>query len=346
MKLGSFAIHLIAGMVGTSSVFASMTIVGAGATFPYPVYAKWAEAYHKKTGIQINYQSIGSGGGIQQIKAGTVDFGASDKPLTDSELQAAGLVQFPTVLGAVVPVINIPGVHSGELKLTGPLLADIFLGTVKKWNDPAIVALNPELKLPDQDITVVHRSDGSGTSFLFTHYLSQVSPDWAQKVGSDASVNWPVGIAGKGNEGVALYVKQIPGSIGYVEYSYATSNHLSATQLKNKENAYVNASMDSVQAAAQYADWKKTPVILTDEPGAASWPITGATFILMHSQVSDANKDKSKAVLDFFSWAYKNGKADANALEYVTLPESLIKQINMEWANKFQDQQGKGIWTN
>ncbi|MBL7479421.1 phosphate ABC transporter substrate-binding protein PstS [Legionella bononiensis] len=346
MKLKSFLVPLIVGIINANSSYASLAITGAGATFPYPVYAKWAEAYHNKTGTQVNYQSIGSGGGIQQIKAGTVDFGASDKPLTDAELQVAGLIQFPTVLGAVVPVVNVQGIKSGELKLTGQLLADIFLGTIKKWSDPALVALNPDLKLPDQNITVVHRSDGSGTSFLFTNYLSKISPDWEQKVGNDVSVKWPVGVAGKGNEGVALYVKQISGSIGYVEYSYATSNHLSAIQLKNKENSFVNASMDSVQAAAQYADWNKTPVILTNEPGTGSWPITGATFILMHSQVNDANKEQSKAVLEFFNWAYANGKADANKLNYVTLPDTLIEQIKMKWASDLHDEQGKAIWTN
>lgn len=345
-KLRTFIIPLVVGVLGTTTAFSAITITGAGATFPYPVYAKWAASYNQKTGVRINYQSIGSGGGIQQIQAGTVDFGASDKPLSDAELQANGLTQFPTVLGAVVPVINLPGVQSGELKLTGPVLAGIFMGSIKKWSDPAITSLNPGVKLPDQDITVVHRSDGSGTSFLFTNYLAKVSPEWADKVGSDASVSWPAGIAGKGNEGVALYVKQVPGAIGYVEYSYSEANKLSVVQLKNKDNAFVNPSMDSVQSAANYADWSKSPVILTDEPGAASWPITGATFILMHTRVTDANKDKSKAILDFFDWAYHNGRADATALQYVMLPEKLIKQIEMKWANDFKDEQGKGIWSN
>ena len=310
-------------------------ITGAGATFPYPIYGKWAEAYHQKTGIELNYQSIGSGGGIKQIEAKTVNFGASDKPLTVDELDKNGLIQFPTVMGGIVPVVNVPGIKPGELVMDGKLVADIFLGKVKKWNDPEIAKLNPSAKLPDADIAVVHRSDGSGTTFNFTYYLSDVSPAWKDQVGTSTSVQWPVGTGGKGNEGVANYVKQIKNSIGYVEYAYALENKMTYSKMMNKAGKVVSPTIASFQAAAAGADWKGTPgfhIILANQPGDNSWPMTAATFILLHKEVKDAEAIKN--VLGFFDWAYKDGDKMAESLDYVPFPESVKDLIRQEWKTK------------
>ena len=340
---------LVALMLATGALFSATAvaadITGAGATFPYPVYAKWAEAYKAKTGIGINYQSIGSGGGIKQIKAKTIDFGATDKPLKPEELDKDGLMQFPTIMGGVVPVINVAGVKGGQIKLTGPLLADIFLGKIKRWNDPALAALNPGQNLPDQAITVVHRSDGSGTTFIFTNYLSKVSPDWKQKVGEETSVAWPAGVGGKGNEGVASYVKQIKGSIGYVEFAYALQNKMAFTLLQNKEGNFVAPNEESFRAAAAGAQWEKAPgfyEILTDEPGKQSWPITGATFILMHK--SQANEETAKAVLKFFEWAYAEGDKMALELDYIPMPDNVVKLVQNAWKAQIKDASGKALW--
>jgi phosphate transport system substrate-binding protein len=320
-------------------------ITGAGATFPYPIYARWADTYKSQTGVGLNYQSIGSGGGIKQIRAKTVDFGASDMPLKADDLDKSGLIQFPTIMGGVVPVVNVEGIQPGELKLTGPVLADIYLGKIKKWNDPAIVSLNSGLKLPDEILTVVRRSDGSGTTFLFTDYLSKVSGEWKTKVGSDTSVAWPEGVGGKGNEGVAAYVQRIKGSIGYVEYAYARRNKMAHAQLINKEGQFVQPEMASFQAAAAYADWKNAPgfyQILTDQPGKKSWPITGASFILIYKQQGDA--EKGLQVLKFFDWAYKNGGKLAEELDYVPMPDSVVKLIEAAWQNQISDTSGKLVW--
>ncbi|MDP3688567.1 MAG: phosphate ABC transporter substrate-binding protein PstS [Sulfurimicrobium sp.] len=345
MKL-QFGRTLIAAAVLSMSASASAAdMTGAGATFPYPIYAKWAEAYKAKTGVSMNYQSIGSGGGIKQIKAKTVDFGASDKPLKLEELEKDGLTQFPTVMGGVVPIINLDGVKEGQIKLTGAVLADIFMGKVKKWNDPAIANLNKGVALPASDITVVHRSDGSGTTFLFTNYLTKVSSEWKDKVGSDASVAWPVGTGGKGNEGVANFVKQIKGSIGYVEFAYAKQNKMNYTQLQNKEGVFVAPTEDNFKAAAANAEWDKAPgfyEILTDEPGKASWPITGATFILMHK--SQANPAQAAQVLKFFDWAYANGDAMALELDYIPMTDSVVKLIQNTWKTNIKSADRKAIY--
>lgn len=320
-------------------------ITGAGATFPYPAYAKWAEAYKQKTGVGMNYQSIGSGGGIKQIKAKTVDFGASDKPLSPEELNAAGLIQFPAIMGGVVPVINVAGVKPGELKLTGPLLADIFMGKIKRWNDPALVKANPGVTLPDLAVTVVHRSDGSGTTFLFVDYLSKVSPAWKQKVGADTSVKWPTGLGGKGNEGVASYVKQLKGAVGYVEFAYALQNKMTHAKLQNLAGEMVEPDIKTFQAAAANADWKNAPgfnLVLTNQPGKDSWPITGASFILMHK--SPAKPAVAKEVLKFFDWAYANGDQLATALDYVPMPDAVSKLVEAAWAAEIKGQDGKPLW--
>ena len=333
------------GLAASANVFAADNITGAGATFPYPIYAKWAEAYKAKTGIGMNYQSIGSGGGIKQIKAKTVDFGASDKPLKPEELEKDGLVQFPAVIGGVVPVVNLPGIEAGQMKLTGSVLADIYLGKIKKWNEAPIAALNKGLPLPDAAITVVHRSDGSGTTFIFTNYLSKVSPDWKTKVGEEASVSWPAGVGGKGNEGVASYVKQIKGAIGYVEYAYALQSKMTYTMLQNKDGQFVKPAEESFKAAAANANWEKAPgfyEILTDEPGAQSWPITGATFILMH-KVQD-NAVNGKEVLKFFDWAYADGDKLALELDYIPMPDSVVKLIQNAWKIQLKDGSGKAVW--
>ena len=321
-------------------------ISGAGATFPYPIYAKWADAYKKATGNGLNYQSIGSGGGIKQIKARTVTFGASDMPLKADELAKDALVQFPTVMGGVVPVINLEGVAPGALVLDGPTLAKIFLGEVQTWDDPTIKKLNPQAKLPSDAIVIVHRSDGSGTTFIFTDYLSKVSPDWKSKVGSNTAVEWPAGIGAKGNEGVANNVAQTRGSIGYVEYAYAKQNKLAFTQMVNREGKPVAPDAAGFQAAAANADWVGTPgfsVILTDEPGAQSWPIAGATFILLPKQPPDA--EAAAEALKFFAWAYANGSQMAEALNYVPMPGSVVTAIKKMWANEIKDPGGRPIFT-
>ena len=303
-------------------------ITGAGSTFVYPVLAAWSGDYARQTGQAVNYQSIGSGGGVSQIKAGTVDFGATDQPLEPKELAESGLAQFPVVIGGVVPVVNVAGVAPGQLKLTGPLLADIYAGKVKKWNDPAIGTVNVGVALPNADIAVVHRSDGSGTSFNLTHYLSQVSPSWKSGPGEGKSVDWPVGVGGKGNEGVAGYVKQIPNSIGYVEYAYVLQNKMAFAQLQNAAGNFVTPSAESFQAAAGSADWKNARdffLVMTNAPGANAYPITATTFVLMHRQPKD--KARSDAALGFFRWALKDGQAQAQKLDYVPLPADLVGQV-------------------
>jgi phosphate transport system substrate-binding protein len=347
MRLNKFitAMMIAAGSATLFSSAKAADITGAGATFPYPIYAAWAQEYKKATGNGLNYQSIGSGGGIKQIKAKTVDFGASDMPLKAEDLDADGLMQFPAIMGGVVPVINVEGVTPGQLKLTGQVVADIYLGKITKWNAPEIAALNPGVKLPADDITVVHRADGSGTSFLFTDYLSKTSPDFKTKVGAGTAVKWPTGVGGKGNEGVAANVQRIKNSIGYVEYAYAKKNKMSHTQLKNKDGQFVQPDDETFKAAAAGADWTKTPgfaVVLTDQAGKSSWPITGASFILMHK--SQADTAKGKEVLKFFDWAYKNGGAMAADLDYVAMPAPVVKLVQDAWKNQVKDAAGKALW--
>ena len=324
----------MAAVFGFASNAHAADVTGAGASFIYPVMTQWSADYAKATGKEVNYQSIGSGGGIAQIKAGTVDFGSSDAPLKPEELEKAGLAQFPSVIGGVVPVINVPGVASGALKLDGELLADIFLGKVTRWNDPRIVALNAGVKLPDRKITVVHRSDGSGTTFNFVNYLSKVSGEWKASVGEGTSVKWPVGIGGKGNEGVAAYVKQITGGIGYVELSYALGSKMAYARLKNAAGNYVLPSEESFSAAAASADWKSTQdfhLVMTNAPGADAWPITATNFILMYKQPKNAAT--AKQARDFFAWIYANGDAAAQELHYVPLPDVLVRQIEAYWSS-------------
>lgn len=319
-------------------------ISGAGATFPYPLYAKWADEYKKETGVGLNYQSIGSGGGIKQITENTVDFGASDMPLKPEDLQKAGLMQFPTVVGGDVPVYNLKGIAAGELKFSGAVLADIYLGKITKWNDPGIVKLNPGKQLPNEDITVVHRSDGSGTTFIWTSYLSKVSPEWKEKAGEGTSVSWPTGVGGKGNEGVASYVQRIDGAIGYVEYAYVLQNKMSYGQVSNREGQLVAPNIKSFQAAAAGADWQSAPgmyLVLTDAPGKASWPIAGATFILMHTEQRDAQR--AKEVLKFFDWAYAKGGKLAEDLDYVPLPAPVVKLIQANWKAQLKAN-GAAVW--
>ncbi|HEY0441166.1 MAG TPA: phosphate ABC transporter substrate-binding protein PstS [Xanthobacteraceae bacterium] len=320
-------------------------ISGAGATFPYPLYAKWADIYKKETGVGLNYQSIGSGGGIKQIQAKTVTFGASDMPLKPQDLDKAGLVQFPMVMGGVVPVINVDGIAPGSLVLDGPTVAKIFLGDIKKWDDPAIAKLNPNIKLPSQPIAVVHRSDGSGTTFIFTDYLSKVSPDWKSKVGANTAVEWPGGIGAKGNEGVANNVANTKGSVGYVEYAYAKQNKLNSAKLINKDGKPATPEAKAFQAAAANADWTGTPgfnVILTDQPGAETWPITGATFILMHKEPRDPAV--AAEALKFFDWAYKNGRKTAEELDYVPMPDNVVDAVRKVWATQIKDASGKPLY--
>ena len=336
---------LAAVAIGAAGVAAATDISGAGATFPYPVYAKWAEAYKAKTGIGLNYQSIGSGGGIKQIKAATVTFGASDKPLEPKDLHDSGLVQWPMVIGGVVPVVNLPGVKAGVLALDGPTLASIYMGEISKWNDARIKALNPKVALPDLAIAPVYRSDGSGTNFLFTNYLSKVSPSFLTKIGANSSVEWPSGIGAKGNEGVANMTTQTSGAIGYVEYAYAKQNSMASVRLKNSAGKYVNPEAGAFQAAAANADWEKAEgyyLILTDQAGAASWPITGASFIIMYREPKNA-ADSAEA-LKFFAWAYKDGEDLAKQLDYVPLPEKLVKLVKKTWASSIQVG-GKPVWT-
>jgi phosphate transport system substrate-binding protein len=320
-------------------------ISGAGATFPYPIYAKWAEAYKEKTGTAMNYQSIGSGGGIKQIEAKTVDFGASDMPLKPDVLDQNGLQQFPMVMGGVVPVVNLAGIAPGQLKLDGKVLAGMYLGTISNWNDKAIAALNPGLTLPDKAIATVHRSDGSGTNFIFTHYLSSVDADFASKIGENTSVEFPGGLGGKGNEGVAAIAGRTDGAIGYVEYAYALQNKMTYAQLKNHDGSYVSPSAATFQAAAANADWSKAPgfyLLLTDQPGKDSWPITGATFILMHRQQD--KPDSAREVLSFFDWAYHNGGQLAEQLDYVAMPASVISAVEASWKT-IVGTDGKPVWT-
>jgi len=322
----------------------AVEINGAGATFPYPIYAKWAEAYAAKTGLKMNYQSIGSGGGIAQIKARTVDFGASDMPLKPAELEQAGLAQFPPVIGGEVIVVNLPGIQAGQMTLDGPTIANIYLGKIAKWNDPAIGKLNPGLKLPDTGIAVVHRSDGSGTTFIFANYLSKVSPEWKDKVGEGTSVEWPTGLGGKGNEGVAALASRTIGAIGYVEYAYALQNKMVHTKLVNRDGATLQPSSNVFQAAAANADWKSAPgfyLILTDQTGKESWPITGATFILMHKKQDQPAR--AKEVLTFFDWAYKNGGQLAETLDYIPMPKAAVAIFEESW-QQIKGPDGKPVW--
>lgn len=335
----ALAVAATSTLLATSAL--AQDVTGAGATFPAPLYAKWADAYNKATGVKINYQSVGSGAGMRQIRGKTVDFGASDVPLTDADLAKDGLIQFPTVIGGVVPVVNIRGIGPGQLKLSGQLLGDIYLAKITRWNDPAIQAMNPGLALPDAAIAPVRRADGSGTTFIFTNYLSKVNAEWKSRVGEASAVNWPTGAGGKGNEGVAAFVQRLPNSIGYVEFSYARTNKMAHVQLRNQAGNFVNPDDASFKAAAAGADWTKSFYqILTEQPGAGSWPITGATFILMH-----AKQDKpaqAAASLRFFEWAYNNGDAMASQLEYVPLPASVKDLVRREWA-KIQDSTGRAI---
>lgn len=331
-------------MMSAKTVFAA-NITGAGASFPYPIYAKWAEEYKKKNDIQINYQSIGSGAGIKQIKAKIVDFGASDMPLTIEELNKNDLFQFPAIMGGVVPVVNVAGVAPGQIRLTGITLADIYMGKITKWNAPEIAMLNPNIKLPNADITVVYRADGSGTSFVFTNYLAKNSAEFKTHIGVGTTVKWPVGIGGKGNEGVAANVQKIKGSIGYVEYAYAKKNKLQHTQLKNPDGNWVAPDDATFKAAANAANWANTPgfaVEFTNAAGANSWPITSASFILLHKKQDNAQKGKQ--VLAFFEWAYKQGEQFTGELDYVAIPVDVVKLVEHAWKAELKDNTGKAIW--
>ncbi len=337
------AIVAAATLTGFSTAQAA-DVSGAGATFPAPVYAKWAELYRAQSGDRINYQAIGSGGGIRQITAGTVDFGATDKPLKPDDLATGGFVMFPTVIGGVVPVVNLPGIKSGQIKLTGALTADIFRGVLKRWNDPLIAKYNPGVTLPNLPITVVHRSDGSGTTFLFTTYLSMKAPRWASEVGANDAVKWPTGLGGKGNDGVAAFVKQTPGAIGYVEYAFAKQNNLTYTLLQNKVGKYVAPSAANFSAAAANAKWSSAPgfyLLLLEQPGADAWPITGATFILVKTKQEDAAKGRE--VLSFFDWAYKSGDAAALQLDYLPMPAAVKDLVRKSW-NKVVGPDGKPVF--
>jgi len=345
MKLKSVVFgSLLAGVLFAGTAQA-VDITGAGATFPYPIYAKWADAYKKATGVGLNYQSIGSGGGIKQITAKTVDFGASDAPMKGEDLEKSGLVQFPAIMGGVVPVYNLKGIKPGAIKLTGALIADIYLGKVKTWTDPSIAKLNPGVALPNQAISAVNRSDGSGTTFLFTNYLSKVSPEWKSAIGEGTAVKWSTGVGGKGNEGVAAYVARIDGAIGYVEYAYAKQNKLSYAQMINKDGQVVTPSDDSFKAAAAGADWNSVPgmgVVLTDQSGKGSWPMTGASFILMHKR--QEKPENGKEVLRFFEWSFKNGARMADELDYVPIPDPLLKLIQSVWKSQIKDAAGKALY--
>ncbi len=345
-KMNSFLrIATLSASLALSSAAAATDITGAGATFPYPIYAKWAEVYKVKTGAGMNYQSIGSGGGIKQIQAKTVDFGASDAPLHPEELVKSGLMQFPTVIGGVVPVVNLEGVVAGSMKLSSQTLADIYQGKITKWNDARILADNAGIALPDKAITVVHRADGSGTTFIFTTYLAQVSTSWKTNIGSDKAVKWPVGTGGKGNEGVASFVQTIKNSIGYVEYAYALQNKMNFVQLKNRDGQFVSPNDDSFKAAAANAKWDKNNgfyEILTNEPGKTSWPITGATFVLIPK--SPEKIENAQEVLKFFDWAYNNGDKMASDLDYVPLPAKLKVTIRDAWKEQVKDGSGKALW--
>jgi phosphate transport system substrate-binding protein len=346
MKLTKlFTATFAAAAVTLAGVAAATDITGAGATFPFPIYAKWAEDYKKATGSNMNYQSIGSGAGMRQIIAKTVDFGASDAPLNKEQLDKDGLIQFPAIIGGVVPVVNVEGIGPGQMRFTGPLLADIYLGKVKVWNDPAITALNPTLKLPADPITVVRRSDGSGTTFLWVDYLAKVSPEWKSKVGVGTAVSWPEGVGGKGNEGVAAYVQRIKGSIGYVEYAYAKKNKMAHAAVRNREGNFVQPDDKTFQAAAASAEWGKVPgmgIVLTDQPGKDAYPISGASFILMHK--AQANADKGLAVMKFFDWSFTNGDKSALDLDYVPMPDSVVALIRNVWRAEVKGPNGQAIW--
>jgi phosphate transport system substrate-binding protein len=319
-------------------------VAGAGATFPAPVYAKWAEMYRAQTGNRLNYQAIGSGGGVRQISAKTVQFGATDKPMKPDELSANGLVMFPTVIGGVVPVVNVPGVQAGQLRLSGPQLSDIYRGVIKRWNDPLLARTNPGVQLPNLPITVVRRSDGSGTTFVFTSYLTLKAAHWASEIGANDAVKWPVGIGGKGNDGVAALVKQTPGAIGYVEYAFAKQNGLAFTQMQNKAGQWVSPTYEAFSAAAANANWAKAPgfyQLLLDQPGQGAWPITAATFILVHARQEDPQAGRN--VLAFWDWAYRNGDASARQLDYVTLPENVKDLVRASWS-KVRGADGKPVY--
>jgi phosphate transport system substrate-binding protein len=342
MKFSTLVRAALAGSVFVVAFSAhAQDVTGAGATFPAPIYAKWADAYHKATGVKVNYQSVGSGAGIKQIKTKTVDFGASDMPLKDEDLAADGLLQFPMVIGGVVPVVNIKGIQPGQIKLTGQVLGDIYLGKITKWNDPVLSALNPGVPLPDADIQVVRRADGSGTTFIFTNYLSKVNADWRAKAGEGTAVNWPTGAGGKGNEGVSAFVTRLPNSIGYVEYAYAKQNKMAHVMIKNRDGSFVAPDDLTFKAAAAGADWSKSFYqVLTDQPGKDAWPLTGATFILMHK--SQAKPAQGSGSLKFFDWAYGNGDKMAAELEYVTLPDSVKGLVRKLWGD-IKDPSGKAI---
>ena len=343
MQVSYARLAVMASFLGLSAgVATAQDVTGAGASFPAPIYSKWADSYNKASGVRINYQSVGSGAGLRQIKAKTVDFGASDAPLKDDELAKDGMIQFPTVIGGVVPVVNIAGITPGQLKLTGAVLGDIYLGKISKWNDAAITGLNPGANLPDAAISVVRRADGSGTSFLFTNYLSKVNPEWKSKVGEGTAVNWPTGAGGKGNEGVSAFVQRLPNSIGYVEYAYAKQNKMSHVMLRNLSGQYVGPDDMNFKAAAASAEWSKSFYqVLTEQPGKDSWPITGATFILMHKA-----QDKPAAAanaLKFFDWAYAQGDKAAEDLEFVPLPPAVKDMVRKVWAEQLKDASGKPV---
>ena len=340
LLMGIALVPLFAGCTKVEEI----TINGAGATFPYPVYSQWAYKYNKLTGLKLNYQSIGSGGGIAQIKAKTVDFGASDAPMKPEDLDEQGLLQFPMVIGGVVPVVNVPGIASGQLRLTSDILAGIFLGKITRWDALAIEKINPGLDLPDMAITVVHRADGSGTTWIFTNYLGKVSEEWRQEVGSGKAVAWPTGTGGKGNEGVANYVQRIKGSIGYVEYAYALQNNLPYVLLKNRAGQHVAPTIETFQAAAANADWENAKgyyVVLTDQPGDNSWPITGASFILIYKSQTDPIR--AKALLSFFDWCYRHGQDIAKTLDYVPIPMNVVDLVEENWRKEIMAG-GKTVW--
>ncbi|MDQ2735582.1 MAG: phosphate ABC transporter substrate-binding protein PstS [Pseudomonadota bacterium] len=334
-----FAVAVLSTTVATAS---AQDMTGAGSSFAAPIYSKWADSYNKATGARLNYQSIGSGAGLQQIRSKTVDFGASDMPLTDAELAKDNMVQFPTVIGAVVPVVSIKGVAAGQMKMTGEVLADIYLGKITRWNDPALTALNPGVSLPDAAISTVRRADGSGTTFIFTDYLSKVNAEWKSKVGVGTAVNWPNGAGGKGNEGVSSFVQRLPNSIGYVEYAYAKQNKMAYVLMKNRAGNYVAPDADNVKAAAAEADWAKTFYqVLTDQPGKQAWPISGATFVMMHkAQDKPVNAANT---LKFFDWSFANGDKSAADLDYVTLPDAVKSMIRKEWSDDIRDGAGKPV---
>jgi len=345
--IGQMLVAALSALLLGSAAQAStaVRITGAGATFPYPVYSRWAYDYNKETGVELNYQSIGSGGGIKQIKAKTVDFGASDAPLRPEELDKAGLMQWPMIMGGVVPVVNIAGIRTNQLTLSGEVLADIFLNGITRWNDARIQALNPGMDLPDDAIAVIHRADGSGTTWIFTNYLSKVSPAWKSEVGNDKAVAWPIGLGGKGNEGVAAFVGKVPGAIGYVEYAYALQNGMTSVKLMNHDGHAVAPTAENFQAAAAGADWKNAPgyyMVLTNQPGANAWPITGASFILMHKKQS--NENQAREVLRFLEWSYENGGKAATELDYVPMPANVVNMIERTWASEMTDTKGKSLW--